>query len=499
MSIVKSTTRAWPALLAALMVLALAAGCTQEPDAPTYGNPLDPDGPYQGDPFAIGALYMDGSVIVSWTGLTMPGIAGYEVLHGLEQAGSFSIAGSVESSTTTFNHQDYAPNRANYYKVRAVDINGSGSAISSVQAAELVTPAYLQIGETGTAASRELDLFVHADIGDSVELAATSDFAAGIVAVFDENGEATVPWDLGEADSNGVWKHVYMQVYAGGTPGEAWHDSIEVEFTPQLQGEGGQTQVASINPVLEILGDGVTLMRFAADRIDLPLAAWLPGDSLYNDYLLDAAPDSQYVFGEFTCDFGFTQVDSFLAVPDSLVDITLLINGGAESTPDLELSLSVEAAATQMRFAENVGELAATGWQDYAPTTTFTHGGCAGDLLKTVYGQFRNDWFEPAPVSDTIQWLPAEVLDVTLAVADTVTGGAAVDVTGTAVAGTCSAPLDSVEFDDGSGWQGVTGLEEWSFDWTAPVVVEHTAVTLSARVVAGAEADTVTAEVVVAP
>ncbi|MBU0740884.1 hypothetical protein KKG45_02485 [bacterium] len=499
MSIETNLPRAWPALLAALAVLALAAGCTQEPAAPSYDNPLDPDGPYQGDPFGIVAVYLDGGVFVTWTGLSLAGIVGYEVLHSLQQGGPFSVAGSVEYPTHAYTHAGYAPNRNNYYKVRAVDINGSSSAISSVRAAALMAPPYLRLGETEAAASRKLDLFVRAAVGDSAELSAAPDFASGSFHVFDQGGEVTVPWDLGAADGNGVWKHVYLRVYTGGAAGAAWHDSIEVAFAPQLQLAGNVTQVASMNPVLEILGDGVTLMRFADDRRNLPAAAWLQGDTLYAGYLLDAAPDSQRVFGEFTCDFGFTRVDSLLAVPGNLDGVTLLINGGAESTPALALTLQAVAVATRMRFAESVGALAATAWQDYAQTTTFTHGGCAGGLVKTVYGQFRNDWFDPAPVSASIQWLPAEVLDVTIAAADTVAGGAVVAVTGTAVAGTCGDPLDAVEFDGGGGWQIAAGLQAWSIDWTAPTVVEHTTLILSARVLAGAEADTATAEVVVAP
>jgi len=383
--------------------------------------------------------------------------------------------------------------------VRAVDVLGAGSAISDVQAAGVLAPPFLGIGESATTASRKLDLFVRADVSDSAEVAATADFANAVTAVLDENGEATLLWDLGAADSNGVFKHVYLRVYLNDAPGEAWHDSVEVAFEPALSIEGDPQRIASQNPLLKIDGPGVTEMRFAADPRDLPVAAWVSGDTVYGGYFLDAAPDSQTIYGEFACNFGFTAVDSFTAVPDSLLDATLQINGGAESTPDLDLTLQLDAVATQMRFAESVIELATTGWQDYAATADFTHGGCEDDLLKTVYGQFRNDWFDSVPLAASIQWLPPEVLDVTMAVADTVAGGVALTVTGTAIAGTCGDPLDGVEFNNGGGWLAATGLVDWSMAWTPPTVVEHTPVTLMARVLAGAEADTVTVEVVVAP
>jgi len=499
-----SLSRARPVLLAALAalvpaVLILAAGCTQEPTAPAYENPLDPDGPYQGDPFQVDAGYTDTGVLVSWNGLTLSGIAAYEVLHSLEADGPFTIAGSVEYPTKTYLHTEYASNQDNYYKVRAVDASGVGTAITPVQAALVPVPPYLEFGETETAASRKLDLFIRVDMGDSIELGATPDFELGLVHEFDDNGEVTVPWDLGAADSSGVMKRVYMRVFTGGAAGQTWEDSIEVDFDPQLTLKNGETFVASMNTLFEISGDGVTQMRFAADLRDLPSAPWLTGDAQYDGYLLDAAPDSQTVYGEFMCDFGFTRVDSALAVPDSLANIVLTINGGAESTPDLEFSMQTSVAASQMRFAESVAELASTAWQDYATTGYFAHSACVGDLVKTVHGQFRNDWFDPDPVSATIQWLPAEVLDVTIAVADTVTGGTPVQVTGTAVAGTCGDPLDAVEFNDGGGWIIADGLEAWSYDWTPPTVVEHTPLTLRARALAGAEADTVEVEVIVAP
>jgi len=499
MSIEQSIQRARPLLLAALAALTLAAGCTQEPTAPGYDNPLDPDGTGQGDPWGLVAVYAGNGVLVSWTAQDMSGIFGYEVLHSLVEEGPFTIAGSVDAGLTNYTHEAYSPNQANYYKVRAVDFDGAGSSISGFTAAEILAPPFLGIGEAATTASRKVDLMIRADVGDSAEVDDEADFDGAVTAILDENGEATLLWDLGAADSNGVYKHVHLRVYVGGAPGDAWEDSVEVEFAPSLTIEGNPDRVADMTPLLEIDGPGVTEMRFAADLRDLPAAAWIPGDTVYVGYALEAAADSQTIYGEFACDFGFTSVDSFLAVPDSLLDATLQINGGVESTPDLDLTLQFEAVATHLRYAETLGELAVTGWQDYAPDATLTHGGCEDGLLKTVHAQFRNDWFDSEAVSASIQWLPPEALDVTMAVPDTVTGGEAVTVTGTAVAGTCSDPVDGVECDDGGGWIAVTGVEDWSFAWTPATVAEHTPVTLMARVLAGAEADTVTAEVIVAP
>jgi len=495
------TSRAWPLLIATLIVavLALSLGCTQEPTAPDYANPLDPDGPSQGDPFRVVAGYVNGSVIVSWGGLDMTGIVSYEVLHSLVSTGPFSVVGSVEFPTSSYSHVDFAPNQANYYKVRAADASGATSGISLVQAAEFLAPPRLQIGETTTAASRNLDLMINVAIGDRVEVDSLSDFSTATSHDFDESGDVTVPWDLGEAAENGEWKYLFLRVYTGEAISEAFKDSVKVDFAPDLRIEGNPTLVGTMQPTLEIVGDGLVEMRFADSRDNLPLATWQPGDTLYDGYMLTAVADSQVIFGEFSCDFGFTQVDSFWAVPDSLNDITFMINNGAESTGDQDVLLNTDLAATDMRFAETLGELAVTPWQDYETAATFTHGGCADDLLKTVHAQFRNDWFDPDPVSDDIQWLPPEVLNVTIVAPDTVNSEEGVALTGMAVAGTCTDPLDGVEFSDGGDWVLATGLEEWSLDWTAPLVTEYTTVTLSARVLASAVADTVEVDVVVAP
>jgi hypothetical protein len=492
---------AWPLPLATIIVavIALSLGCTQEPTAPDYANPLDPDGPAQGDPFLVLAGYINNTVIVSWTGLDMIGIVSYEVLHSLSATGPFSVAGSVEYPATSYSHLEFAPNQANYYKVRAADASGATSGISQVQAAEFLAPPLLLIGETTTTASRNVDLMINVAIGDRVEVDSLSDFSTATSHDFDDNGDVTIPWNLGDAAETGEWKYLFLRVYTGEAVSGTYADSVEVDFAPDLHIEGSPAFVGTMQPTLAIEGDGLVEMRFADSRDNLPLATWLPGDTLYTGYMLTALADSQVVFGEFSCDFGFTNVDSFWAVPDSLNDIALLINNGAESTGESDVQLNTNLAATGMRFAETVGELAVTPWQDYESAATFTHSGCAGDLVKTVHAQFRNDWFDPDPVSDDIQWLPPEVLDITISAADTVSSEEVVALTGTAVAGTCTDPLDGIEFDDGSGWVAATGLEEWSIDWTAPLVVEHTTVTLNARVLAGAAADTVVVDVVVAP
>jgi hypothetical protein len=88
---------------------------------------------------------------------------------------------------------------------------------------------------------------------------------------------------------------------------------------------------------------------------------------------------------------------------------------------------------------------------------------------------------------------------VTIAAPDTVTGGEAAVIAGTAVAGTCGAPLDLVEVDAGAGWQAASGLATWTYPWTAPAVDDTLTITVSTRVSAGADTATDSHDIVVLP
>lgn len=485
-------------LIALLAAIALALGCTQVPDPPGFDNPLDPDGTH-GDPFNVTAFFLAGAVVVTWTALDLPDVAGYEILRSGNETGPYNVIGSVEHPTVSYADRDFAPNLPNFYKVRATDGLGNSTLISGVAAARVLAPPRLTLADTSTSATRHLALTLEVALGDSAVLDSLPSFATAVTAVFDEEGAAALPWDLGPAPANSVWKHVYVRVYAAGIAGTVFHDSIKVRFAPDLKLEGNPATLADRTPALRIIGHGVTQMRFASDRASLGAAAWLPGARTHEDHLLGEQLDSQLIFGEFACDFGFTVIDSIAAVPDDLQPLTLTVNGGAAATSALLVPLACDARATHMRFAETLPELGAASWQPYAAQTTFAHSACTGNRAKTVWAQFRNDWLTADPVSGSFQWLPPEALGVTIAAPDTVTGGEAAAIAGTAVAGTCGDPLNLVEVDAGAGWQAANGLATWTFAWTAPAVDDTTTITVSARVSAGNDTATDTHDIVVLP
>ncbi|MBK9303991.1 MAG: hypothetical protein IPM94_08915 [bacterium] len=484
-------------LIALLVAAGLALGCTQVPDPPGFDNPLDPDGTH-GDPFNVEANFLTGGVAVTWTALDLPGVMGYEILRSGDEDGPYNVIGSVEHPTILYLDRNFAPNLPNYYKVRATDAYGNSTLISGVAAARIAAPPRLVLADTTTTATRHLALTIEVALGDSAAVDSLRSFATAATVVFDEEGAAGLPWDLGPA-AGGDWKHLYVRVYTAGIASPVFHDSIKVRFAPDLKLEGNPATLADRTPALRVIGPGVTQMRFAPDRASLQVAAWLPGDHTHADHLLGDQLDAQMIYGEFACDFGFTVVDSIAAVPDDLQPLTLTVNGGAAATSALLVPLAADVSATHMRFAESLPELGVTSWQPYAAQTTFAHSACAGDPAKTIWAQYRNDWVTADPVSGGFQWLPPEALGVTIAAPDTVTSGDATAITGTAVAGTCGDPLSLVEVEAGAGWQAASGLATWTSAWTAPAVADTTTITVSARVTAGTGTSTDTHDIVVLP
>ena len=279
---------------------------------------------------------------------------------------------------------------------------------------------------------------------------------------------------------------VKFRIAISSCPNSCVVDSVDVAFEPSLLLDGNPATIALRNPVMRVLGDGIEQMRFAASAEDLAAAAWIDPADPYDGYELSAVAEPQWIFGEFSSDFGFTAIDSVEAVPDSLSAPTFMISGGDEATSSYTLEIVSDATASRMRFAETVEQLAVSSWEDYAAATSLDHGACAGDRTKIVYGQFANDWFTSAVVSDTILWIPPQPLQVDIEPPADVVGGADVTVAGTAIAGTCDAGLDLVEVDFGDGWTAASGLESWSAVWAVPAVTETQDIVIRARVTAGA-------------
>ncbi len=481
-------TRSLVLLMSLFLALAgLMLGCEEKPAEPAFSNPLDPGNPDGGDPFAVEAGYIDGQVVVSWNLVDLDGITGYEVFHSLLPSSEFLLVAEVDKTVSAVFTKIFAPNVTNYYKVRAFDEDGNSSAISQIVAASLLPPPYLQIGDTNIVFTRNVVVTVTTALGDTAQIDTSGTFADPIIREITPGDTLAFDWDLGTADSVGVYKHFYLRVSTAGVWSETAHDSVKVSFDPVMLLSGNPATVPARHLDLMILGEGVHQMRFAPTAEALADSVWLPGSGTHSDYAISAEPIAQDVYGEFASDFGFSLFDTLTAVPDSLLEPGFTIEGGAEASSEYEFGIAAAVKATRMRFAESPAELAVTGWDAFATSSTYAHSACAGDPEKIVLGQFENDWFISPVIADTILWIQPQPLQIDFDPVESVLSATTATISGTAVPATCGPGLDRVEIDTGNGYTTATGLETWSIDWPIPTVAADTTVTLGALVIAGSD------------
>ncbi len=395
-----------PLALLGLLAAAFVPGCAQKPDAPAWTNPFDPDA---ADPFNLTARATESSIILLWSRPAFADIAAFEVLRSLDNQ-SFTLLDETAATLTSLVDLTYAPNRVNYYKVRARNAAGAVSGVSrQVSAAGLAYPRLEIAGGATRTPTRHVTLSIVTAAGDSLEIADNAAFAGALRLVASVTDTNFVAWDLGAATANAERKRVWLRVRSGAVFSLVTHDSVETSFRPDLQILGRPVTVAARRVDLDIPGgDGATRLRFAPTRAELPAAAWAEPDSFvagnvrFSGEVLGPAAAAQWLYGEFESDFGFTFVDSLLCLPDDLAAATFQLAGGASVTATPTVPLVSSAVATGMRFGEGP-DLSAVPWSDWTDTIDFTLSAGAG--LKVVYGQFRNDWFS-AVRTDTITFSP---------------------------------------------------------------------------------------------
>ncbi len=389
--------------LLAIVALALVPGCARKPAPPAWNNPFDPAG--EGDSFNVRAVISGNSVFVFWDAPAFDDIAAYEVWRSLDNVG-FDLAGET-TGATQYADTGYSPGRANYYVVRARNAAGEVSGTSRVVAARADAPPVLEIA-AGAAriGTRHAILTLRTDLGDTLEVAATRDFAASQRFAVTPGDTTFVAWDLGPATANGQRRHVWARARSGAFLSAAGHDSVETNYVPDLRVSGQPATVVSRTLDLAIAAAaGTVQMRFAGSRAGLDAATPVAPDSLvgsvawYRGLLLTADPAPQWLFGRFDSDFGYAVVDSLLCTPHDLAGYAgFELAGGADVTPVSVVELTCPRGPTEMRFAESP-DLSDVHWRPWAAASACTLS--AGPGRKVVYGQFRNDWFS-AVASDSI-------------------------------------------------------------------------------------------------
>ncbi len=382
-------------LFSLLLVIAL-FGCSEKPLSPEFTNPLDSENGI--DPFDVQAGLGSNQILIGWTAPAIEAIVSYDILHSLVEEGPFSIAGSVDAPGTSFFHEEYSPNTTNWYKVRGVDAEGGTSSISLPVAAGILTPPMVVFNSSP--ASKTLSLDVSVAIGDEVEIADNENFENSDLHVI--NGDSIYFWDLGEASENGEIKYLFVRAFTTGSPGETFVDSVAVDFSPEVSLENN-TALLTTAQTLQISDSSILEMRFAESRELLEDALYVAATDTFDYEFSTALLDTQVVFGEFTCDFGFSYIDSIIAIPDSLNAIDFVVENGDEATSQTTLDIVLDLGATHMRFAE---DLASFGdWEIYQETTTLDLTSPANNDTLEIWGQFKSDWVVTNPVAKTIIWI----------------------------------------------------------------------------------------------
>ena len=72
--------------------------------------------------------------------IELDAVVGYTILHAPTPGGPYAQAGTVAATENSFAHAGFFPNAPNYYMVRATDIEGQGTAISTIAEA-FIAPA----------------------------------------------------------------------------------------------------------------------------------------------------------------------------------------------------------------------------------------------------------------------------------------------------------------------------------------------------------------------
>lgn len=462
------------AALAAAVGLIVLAGCDSKPAAPVFGSPWDPDGPDGGDALQVSAIAGDTTINVTWNQPQGLGIEVYVVGHSLDPADGWEDIAEVNATTLALGLYTYhtpAPTTLHYFRVQAFTAS-EYSIVGYGRTGTAFTPPRV-VPATGakTRASRHLDLLITVTAGDSLRLADNDSFAGATTIPVETLGTSqVVSWDLGEAADNTAFTVYVKTVETSGYGSPVSSTDFTAGFGPHHYVAGRPTTLATRAVDLVVPSEGVTAMRFALSADALATAPWLaPADTVPGFLLADSA-NPQVVYGEFEGDFGYTKTYDLPVTPDDLstAAFTLLVPPSRViDGPTVQATCS--ARATLMRFAESPS-FSGVPWQAYDDTATITLS--AGEGRKVVYAQFRNDWAD-SPVLTAYVDVVTQPVDVTFLAplnGATLTGGTALQVRGTALAGTASDHLDSVRVDlgDGLGWRAPAGTTSWALMWDVP-------------------------------
>lgn len=497
-----------PAAAALLLIAALGlglGGCESKPEAPTFDNVFDPDGPYAGDPLRISCDFADSTITVKWFQPQGYGIAYYSVSHSNSPGSGFEFLEDVAATASETGIYFYKPAAAtmpHFFRVVAYNEDDEYLTTSLQTPGDGTTGPIVETGiGTSTTPTRWLELAVGVTQGTSVRIANRADFGDAQEFEFNEDLDPLeIPWDLGPATENGDTLRLYVRAYGADFVSAMTRKTLTAKFDPKPVLDGGGTTCASRQPLLAASTAGAVQVRLGATAEDVELAEWSDYAPENLTWEFEDTLGEQSVFGQFRGDFGFdSAVHELVVTGDPLTDVDVDVDlDGATGYPTVDLLC--DAVATEVRIGEQESFATAT-WQAYADTVEYTLS--AGSGHKIVYVQYRNDFTDSPILSVAVDYVaqPFAVGFTAPLPSQRLIGGTPLQVSGWAGALEGEAPVDSVKvhFADGNGWIKPTGVREWTATWDVPEVASSVELTMRARAFAGADTANALIEVVIDP
>jgi hypothetical protein len=448
-------------------LLLMLGACDSKPGKEGPTNPLDREN--AGDPFELAVDFSDGEVTLSWAALDIPGLQAYTLFRKASADTAFVRVDTVGAETTEWT--DPSPNyfATLRYRIAAVGADGAESDTTGRSSVTIRVPPYLMIAGGGAStAKRAVDLEVKASRVDSIRISEDSLFAGAPWGAFD----ADTVWLLSE----GVGQKTLFLGVRRGEEDTTVSSSIQTAPTngAVLLG-GGDTTTARRNVAASISGEQIVRIILSTDS----LLGDSGDDSLTFDTLttlsdsirtwtFDDGLGPKLLYAGFWNEFGLdtTVVDSIL--PDSLVDVSVLLAGGVDTVTTPTVSLAISAVATEMKLASSREGLAGTDWEELRADSTWTLGETVGTYY--VYAQFRNDFVDSLinPAKDSV-FLEPRVLAIGITAPEDSSffvDGDSTSIEGTVIIPTGSDTPDSVTvFVDGLRSSAAIVDSTWTVPW----------------------------------
>jgi hypothetical protein len=226
------------------------------------------------------------------------------------------------------------------------------------------------------------------------------DSSDGDLDMLDALSEYQIGTDVNDSDTDGGGENDGSEYFQGKDPFDPSDDEIEApEYLKTEPGIAGNTIYYHVRDEYS---------RMVLYRAMAPDGPWqvrqpeLPADGVYED----PADNGQTYFYRYMAidgdDNRSAVVDSSPVTPSEdpfLPEADILIDGGAATTPDLNVELTFVPATEDTEYFEDIvamklsnsPDLAGAEWQPFDQTTAWTLAATPAGEQATVYGQFRDD------------------------------------------------------------------------------------------------------------